>query len=285
VLTKPKKVFEFFFDDSQKSKGRETVLKMETIAHGYMNAVCFWFDLHMDEEETITTAPLGIGKGGTIENQRILGDFDGAHAKKVMCESLRRVRANMASNPRSEDFESDSAREGSSDRTVFVSDATSLGDDKFDDDDREEHYWGQALQYLERGVQVRAGKKIALLAKRQNGGVHFSLKEGVGNWVGKPPWKIEWGGGASVESPHFQRVHYCQLLVNDFLMRLRCKRFAPIEKDMKMILAHCGALFLEPHSLTDIYHHLVMLEVYFDWEDFSPGTKVESMTKPCLRLC
>lgn len=285
VLTKPKKVFEFFFDDSQKSKGRETVLKMETIAHGYMNAVCFWFDLHMDEEETITTAPLGIGKGGTIENQRILGDFDGAHAKKVMCESLRRVRANMASNPRSEDFESDSAREGSSDRTVFVSDATSLGDDEFDDDDREEHYWGQALQYLERGVQVRAGKKIALLAKRQNGGVHFSLKEGVGNWVGKPPWKIEWGGGASVESPHFQRVHYCQLLVNDFLMRLRCKRFAPIEKDMKMILAHCGALFLEPHSLTDIYHHLVMLEVYFDWEDFSPGTKVESMTKPFLRLC
>ena len=67
-------------------------------------------------------------------------------------------------------------------------------------------------------------------------------------------------------------------------MRLRCKRFAPIEKDMKMILAHCGNLFVEPRSLTEIYHHLVMLEVYFDWDEFSPGSKLEAMTKPHLRL-
>lgn len=40
-----------------------------------------------------------------------------------------------------------------------------------------------------------------------------SLREGVGEWVEKAPWKIQWGGGASVESPHFQRVHYCELLV------------------------------------------------------------------------
>ena len=37
------------------------------------------------------------------------------------------------------------------------------------------------------------------------------LQEGVGSWVGKAPWLIEWGGGSSVESPHFQRVHYCQV--------------------------------------------------------------------------
>lgn len=291
VLTKPKRVFEFFFDDSQRSKGRETVLKVETIAHGYLNAVMFWFDLHMDEEETITTAPPGIDKGGVIVDASILGDVDGERAKKVMSESLRRVRANLASNPRSKDFEH-KERSDPSMTTVERSDAVrqvSITNDSssFDnsEEERVEHYWGQALQYLERGVQVRAGKKIALLAKRQNSSVHFSLKEGVGSWVGKPPWKIEWGGGASVESPHFQRVHYCQLLVNDFLMRLRSKRFAPIEKDMKMILAHCGNLFLEPRSLTDVYHNLVMLEVYFDWDDFSPGAKVESMSKQYLRLC
>lgn len=285
VLTKPKKVFEFFFDDSQKSKSRETVLKVETIAHGYLNAVCFWFDLHMDEEETITTAPPGIGKGGEIENvDAILGDFDGAKAKKNMEDSIRRVRENMAANPRSKDFVVPTMPTVS-DAVASVDDDDEGWDDRPGGEENQEHYWGQALQYLERGVQVRAGKKIALLAKRQSDGVHFSLKEGVGNWVGKPPWKIEWGGGASVESPHFQRVHYCQLLVNDFLMRLRCKRFAPIEKDMKMILAHCGNLFLEPRSLTDVYHHLVMLEVYFDWDEFSPGAKLEAMTKPLLRLC
>jgi len=40
-----------------------------------------------------------------------------------------------------------------------------------------------------------------------------SLRDGEGDWVDKPPWRITWGGGASVESPHFQRVHYCELLV------------------------------------------------------------------------
>lgn len=44
--------------------------------------------------------------------------------------------------------------------------------------------------------------------------MRFSLRPGVGDWVGKAPWKVEWGGGASVENPHFQRVHYCELLVS-----------------------------------------------------------------------
>jgi hypothetical protein len=30
-----------------------------------------------------------------------------------------------------------------------------------------EHYWGQAVQYLERGVQVRGSKKVTLLARRE----------------------------------------------------------------------------------------------------------------------
>ena len=65
-LTRPKKVFEFFFDGSLKSTSQEGVIKLEPIADGVLNAVCFWFDLHLDEEATITTAPPGIGKGGQM---------------------------------------------------------------------------------------------------------------------------------------------------------------------------------------------------------------------------
>ena len=65
-LTRPKKVFEFFFDGALKSTAQEGVIKLEPIADGQLNAVCFWFDLHLDEEATITTAPSGIGKGGQV---------------------------------------------------------------------------------------------------------------------------------------------------------------------------------------------------------------------------
>ncbi len=103
------------------------------------------------------------------------------------------------------------------------------------------HYWGQALQYLEKSADVapgglscplndmsvlphslgpatavicaHAGKRVTLLASRDGGQVRFRLREGVGGWVDRAPWRIEWGGGASVENPHVQRVHYCQLLV------------------------------------------------------------------------
>ena len=303
-LTKPKKVFEFFFDDSMKQKGRETVIKLETVASGYLNAIVFWFDLHMDEEETITTAPKGIGKGGRVEDEaKLMRDLDGKKTKKVMEESLRRVREKLAKNPRAKEYvasiEADDARKEEEEKTSTVSELattttttltttsdtdTDTDDDDDDDDEQNNHYWGQALQYLERAVQIKGGKKIAVLAKREADVIRFSLKEGVGSWVGKPPWKIEWGGGASVESPHFQRVHYCQLLVNDFLMRLRSKRFAPIEKDMRMILAHCGSLFLDPQALTDVYHRLVALELLHGAPEFSPGASMEALTKPAFRL-
>ena len=52
-----------------------------------------------------------------------------------------------------------------------------------------------------------------LLARRDGAQVSFSLRAGVGTPVERPPWKVEWGGGASVENPHYQRVHYCDLLV------------------------------------------------------------------------
>ena len=51
--------------------------------------------------------------------------------------------------------------------------------------------------------------------------MRFSLRNNDGVMVAKAPWKIQLGGGASVESPHFQRVHYCELLLGDFVQRLQ----------------------------------------------------------------
>jgi protein arginine N-methyltransferase 7 len=53
---------------------------------------------------------------------------------------------------------------------------------------------------------------MMVLARREGGKVSFRLREGAGERVPRAPWRIEWGGGASVENPHYQRVHYCQLL-------------------------------------------------------------------------
>ena len=63
-------------------------------------------------------------------------------------------------------------------------------------------------------VQVMPGKKIMLLARRDGAQIRFSLRAGAGSPVARAPWKEEWGGGASVENPHYQRVHYCELLAS-----------------------------------------------------------------------
>lgn len=66
-LTKPKRVAEFFFDGSDADAPPiEAALKLEVTETGLLNAIVFWFDLHMDEVETITTAPAGVGKGGVV---------------------------------------------------------------------------------------------------------------------------------------------------------------------------------------------------------------------------
>ena len=142
-----------------------------------------------------------------------------------------------------------------------------------------DHHWGQGLFYLERACQVERGQKATLLARREGGKVRFSLREGVGSWVGKSPWKIEWGGGASVESPHYQRVHYCELLVRDFLMRVRSHRFPPIEQDMKVMLANCGNLFLDPDTVQEVLHELTVLEMLHSQAEFSPGASLSAVTR------
>ena len=347
-LTKPKRVFEFFLDQKKQvqlnnsnATSRESVVRLETINAGYMNAVVFWFDLHMDEKETITTAPVGYGKGGVVLQEELLRDdpialkearevADQAAADQMSAAAMRHAET-LAANPRTylggerevlkKELEKeakdafDIGANSHEKENTLQTDATDTTDtnpldtfkavvpvcrDSSDNvggenkdsrtqhppkqENQKEHYWGQAVQYLERGVQVQGSKKITLLARRESDRVSFTLKEGVGAFVGKPPWKIEWGGGASVESPHFQRVHYCELLVGDFLMRLRSKRFPPIEKEMRMILAHCGNLFLDPAVVEEITHWFACLELVHGQQDFSPGASMEALTKRPLRL-
>ena len=52
-LTKPCKVFEYSFEGERKGRGRDNIVKLDVIAEGVMNAVTFWFDLHLDEEESL----------------------------------------------------------------------------------------------------------------------------------------------------------------------------------------------------------------------------------------
>ena len=52
-LTKPSKALEFFFQGESKGRGRDNIVKLEVIAEGVMNAVAFWFDLHLDEEVSL----------------------------------------------------------------------------------------------------------------------------------------------------------------------------------------------------------------------------------------
>lgn len=40
--------------------------------------------------------------------------------------------------------------------------------------------------------------------------------------------------------------------VRDFLMRVKSGRFPTIEKDLKMLLAHSGSLFLDPAALAEV---------------------------------
>ena len=44
-------------------------------------------------------------------------------------------------------------------------------------------------------------------------------------------------------------------------MRVKSKRFPTIEKDMKMVLAHCGSLFLDPASLMQVIVPYVVQDV------------------------
>ncbi len=54
-LTKPVKISETFFDGEKRPRPRDGLVKLDIIAHGMLNAVVFWFDLHLDDVESITS--------------------------------------------------------------------------------------------------------------------------------------------------------------------------------------------------------------------------------------
>ena len=208
AITDPVKISDIFFDSEDRKNMREKLLKLPVKNQGLLNAVMFWFDLHLDDVETISNNP----------------------------------------------FEADGV-----------------------------HHWGQAVQYLDRAVRLGPDlKKVTMLARREGSKMSFKLRQGIGYQVPKSPWKIEWGGGASIENPHYQRVHYCELLVRDFLMRCKSNRFPSIEKDINMVLAHCGSLFLNPESVQEAGHDLVVLERLHGGggaasTEFSPGATLEAI--------
>lgn len=53
-LTHPKKVFEYFFEGDRRGRGRDNIVKLDIVEPGVVNAIAFWFDLHMDDVESIT---------------------------------------------------------------------------------------------------------------------------------------------------------------------------------------------------------------------------------------
>lgn len=46
--------------------GSEAIHVLQMVESGHLNAIAFWFDLHLDDEISITSAPACIGVGGEV---------------------------------------------------------------------------------------------------------------------------------------------------------------------------------------------------------------------------
>jgi protein arginine N-methyltransferase 7 len=55
VLTKPTRISETFFDGEKRPRPRDSLVKLDIISQGTLNAILFWFDLHLDDVESITS--------------------------------------------------------------------------------------------------------------------------------------------------------------------------------------------------------------------------------------
>jgi protein arginine N-methyltransferase 7 len=66
-LTAPVRVLEHFFDGRAGPRAREGVLRLPVVAAGTLNAVAFWFDLHLDDVETLSNGGwFDIGVAGYL---------------------------------------------------------------------------------------------------------------------------------------------------------------------------------------------------------------------------
>lgn len=82
-LSAPCKVFNFSFNGLSKIRGRDNLLKLKAEQEGTLNAIVFWFDLHMDSDTTITT-------GQSSYNQSHLVDLE--TAKTYLPNRTRQVQ-------------------------------------------------------------------------------------------------------------------------------------------------------------------------------------------------
>ena len=72
--------------------------------------------------------------------------------------------------------------------------------------------------------------------------------------VPKPPWLDKWGGGASVENPHVQRVEYCRLLLAEFIQRTsrNLELKSQLFHELALMRRNAGSLFLHRASIDEI---------------------------------
>eukprot|EP00210_Caulerpa_lentillifera_P006726 g6428.t1 len=236
------------------SESNESVYLSAALNHQRLSSPTKVFEFHLDGQqqgrgrETLVRldikneAPSGVSSGGTIEEL----SFD--------------VVAEMSSTQQERSKLFDAASSAS--HSVYEANG---------------HHWGQALQYLDTVTKVKKGSRVTLIARREGNRIHFRNKHGVGIPVEKAPWKVQWGGGASIENPHFQRLHYCELLINDFKMRCRGSRHPSILEDLKIMFNHCGSLFLDPYTLTVIAQELLNSEMLCQRVDPCPSATPEAI--------
>lgn len=141
--------------------------------------------------------------------------------------------------------------------------------------------YGQGLFYLDRALNLDLTAKFSLLARRESGGrLSFHPRPGLGEFVERPEFLEEWGGGVSVENPHVQRAKYIELLTSEFMQRSKSKRFPSVLEDFGVLAAQCGSLQLDPLNLERIMREMGLMEIVQQEERFSGLASVEAMLGP-----
>ena len=62
-----------------------------------------------------------------------------------------------------------------------------------------------------------------------------------------------------MENPHYQRVHYCELILREFLGVVERGK-TDIGKDVAVVLRHCGSLFLDRRTVVEVGRRLRSME-------------------------
>ncbi|CAG9462617.1 unnamed protein product [Pedinophyceae sp. YPF-701] len=297
-LTRPQRVVEVDFQGGVSGVGHDSVIKLEVIRPGVLNAVLVWHDLQLDDDEAVTTAPRGVGLGGKLDEDTHADSGGGCGGQP----GFLRAQSGTFEGPRDGYFFGcgdegigyylEASRRDTQVALRTPPDAERAGGYAASDAADEHPHGtcaGQGLQHLDAAVRVSPGQRVTVLVRRDGGSiapVRFALREGVGALVPRPPWLEEWGGGTSVENPHVQRPKYCDLLLSDFLMRCRGGAKAAIRDDLAVPAAQCGALFLDAASLRQTAHELALLEDLNREAggEFEPGATLAATTEAVLEL-